>query len=185
VRLILLGGPGAGKGTQAQRLSQSLAIPWISSGDLLHRAIAAQTPLGQAVQATVEQGELVKDETMIALMRDRLGQADTQPGWLLDGYPRTAFQAEELDFLLDEIQQQVDQAIWLDVPKPILMERSLGRSRSDDNPEAVKRRIELLYERTLTMLDYYGYRQKLLKVDGNQPPAAVEAVIREHLGLSA
>ncbi|MGD1906517.1 MAG: adenylate kinase [Leptolyngbyaceae cyanobacterium] len=183
MRLILLGGPGAGKGTQAKRLSQSLAIPWISSGDLLHGAIAAQTELGKAVQATVEKGEFVKDETMIALMRDRLSQNDAQKGWLLDGYPRTAFQAEELDFLLDEIQQQVDQAIWLDVPKEILMERSLGRSRSDDNPEALQRRIELLYERTLTMLDYYGYRQKLLKVNGNQPPEVVEAAIREHLGL--
>ncbi len=183
MRLILLGGPGAGKGTQAKRLSQSLAIPWISSGDLLHGAITAQTELGQAVQATVERGEFVKDETMIALMRDRLSQPDAQRGWLLDGYPRTAFQAEELDFLLDEIQQQVDQAIWLDVPKEILIERSLGRSRSDDHPEALKRRIELLYEKTLTMLDYYGYRQKLLKVNGNQPPETVEAVIRDHLGL--
>ncbi|MDA0866312.1 MAG: nucleoside monophosphate kinase, partial [Cyanobacteria bacterium] len=110
MRLILLGGPGAGKGTQAKRLSQSLAIPWISSGDLLHGAIAAQTDLGKAVQTTVEQGEFVKDETMIALMRDRLGQPDANQGWLLDGYPRTAFQAGFFRFIIDDIQQQVDQA---------------------------------------------------------------------------
>lgn len=177
MRLILVGGPGAGKGTQAKRLQASLNIPWISTGDLLHRAIEAQTPLGQEVQPIVEKGELVDDATMIELVRDRLQQSDTGHGWLLDGYPRTAFQAEELDFMLDDIQQQVDWAIWLDVPKEILMERSLGRSRTDDHPEALQRRIELLYERTIPILDYYGYRQRLLQVDGNQSPEAVEAAI--------
>ena len=183
MRLIMVGGPGAGKGTQAKRLQTALSIPGISSGDLLHRAIAAQTPLGQRVQVIVEKGELVDDTTMIELMRDRLQQPDAANGWLLDGYPRTAFQAEELDFLLDEIQQKVDWAIWLDVPKEILMARSLGRSRPDDNPEAVQRRIELLYERTIPILDYYGYRQRLLKVDGNQSPEVVEATIRQQLNV--
>lgn len=181
MRLILVGGPGAGKGTQAKRLQASLNIPWISTGDLLHRAIEAQTPLGQKVQPIVAKGELVDDATMIELVRDRLQQTDTGNGWLLDGYPRTAFQAEELDFMLDNIQQQVDWAIWLDVPKETLMERSLGRSRADDNPEALQRRIELLYECTIPILDYYGYRQRLLKVDGNQSPEAVEATIRTKL----
>lgn len=183
MRLVMLGGPGAGKGTQAKRLQVALAIPWISTGDVLHRAIAARTPLGKQVQSAVETGELVDDATMIELMRDRLQQPDTTSGWLLDGYPRTAFQAEELDFLLDELGQQVDWAIWLDVPQPILKERSLARDRADDHPDAVHRRIEVLYERTLPMLDYYGYRQRLLKVDGNQPPEAVEARIREQLGV--
>ncbi len=182
MRLILVGGPGAGKGTQAKRLQASLQIPWISTGDLLHRAIDAQTPLGQKVQPLVEKGELVDDAIMIDLMRDRLQQSDTANGWLLDGYPRTAFQAEELDFLLDEIQQQVDWAIWLDVPKAVLMARSLARSRADDHPEALQRRIELLYERTIPILDYYGYRQRLLKVNGDQSPDVVEAAIRTQLG---
>ncbi|MEO1208690.1 MAG: adenylate kinase [Cyanobacteria bacterium J06638_20] len=181
MRLILVGGPGAGKGTQAKLLQASLNIPWISTGDLLHRAIEARTPLGQKVQPIVEKGELVDDATMIELVRDRLQQPDTGNGWLLDGYPRTAFQAEELDFMLDDIQQQVDWTIWLDVPKEILMERSLGRSRADDNPEALQRRIELLYERTIPILDYYGYRKRLLKVDGNQSPEAVETAIRTKL----
>ncbi|MEB3268792.1 MAG: nucleoside monophosphate kinase [Leptolyngbya sp.] len=177
----MVGGPGAGKGTQAQRLNKALAIPWISSGDLLHRAIDANTPLGQRVAPVVAAGELVEDATMIELMRDRLQQPDARQGWLLDGYPRTAFQAEELDFLLDEIQQKVDWAIWLDVPKDILIERSLHRSRSDDNPDALQRRIELLYERTIPILDYYDYRQRLLKIDGYQPPDAVAADIRAAL----
>ena len=179
----MVGGPGAGKGTQAKRLQAALNIPWISSGDLLQRAIAAQTPLGQKVQPVVEKGELVEDTTMIELMRDRLQQPDAANGWLLDGYPRTAFQAEELDFLLDEIGQRVNWAIWLDVPKAVLMTRSLARSRTDDNPDAVQRRIDLLYERTIPILDFYGDRQRLLKVDGNQPPEAVEAAIRQQLGV--
>ena len=183
MRLIMVGGPGAGKGTQAKRLQAALNIPWISSGDLLQRAISAQTPLGQKVQPVVEKGELVEDTTMIELMRDRLQQPDAANGWLLDGYPRTAFQAEELDFLLDEIGQRVNWAIWLDVPKAVLMTRSLARSRTDDNPEAVQRRIDLLYERTIPILDFYGDRQRLLKVDGNQPPVAVEAAIRQQLGV--
>lgn len=184
MRLIMVGGPGAGKGTQAKRLQTALNIPWISSGDLLHQAIATQTPLGQKVQTLVEKGELVDDTTMIELMRDRLQQPDAATGWLLDGYPRTAFQAEELDFLLDEISQKVDWVIWLDVPKAVLMARSLGRSRVDDNPEAVQRRIELLYERTIPILDYYGHRQRLLKIDGNQSPDVVEAEIRQRLDLA-
>lgn len=183
MRLIMVGGPGAGKGTQAKRLQAAFSIPWISSGDLLHQAIAAQTSLGQRVQSTVEKGELVDDPTMIELMRDRLQKTDAANGWLLDGYPRTAFQAEELDFLLDEIGQKVDWAIWLDVPKEVLMARSLERSRVDDNPEALQRRIELLYERTIPILDYYDHRQRLLKVDGNQPPGIVEDAIRQQLNI--
>ncbi|MEO1352462.1 MAG: adenylate kinase [Cyanobacteria bacterium J06635_15] len=181
MRLVMVGGPGAGKGTQAKRLQAAFSIPWISTGDLLYQAIAAQTPLGQKIQPIVEKGELVDDTTMIELMRDRLQQTDAVNGWLLDGYPRTAFQAEELDFLLDQMGQKVDWAIWLDVPKAILTERSLQRSRTDDNPEAVQRRIDLLYERTVPILDYYGYRQRLLKIDGTQSPEAVEQAIRIQL----
>lgn len=185
VRFVMVGGPGAGKGTQAKRLQAAFNIPWISTGDLLYQAIAAQTPLGQKIQPIVEKGELVDDTTMIELMRDRLQQTDAVNGWLLDGYPRTAFQAEELDFLLDQMGQKVDWAIWLDVPKAILTERSLKRSRTDDNPEAVQRRIDLLYERTIPILDYYGYRQRLLKIDGTQSPEAVEQAIRIQLKVSS
>ncbi|MDB9526474.1 adenylate kinase [Oscillatoria sp. CS-180] len=183
MRLVMVGGPGAGKGTQAKRLQAALGIPWISTGDVLHQAIEAQTPLGRAVQPVVEKGEFVDDTVMIELMRDRLQQPDATQGWLLDGYPRTAFQAEELDFLLDELGQKVDWAIWLDVPKAILMERSLTRSRDDDHPEAIQRRIDLLYERTIPILDYYGYRQRLLKVDGHQSPEAIEQTICQRLGI--
>ena len=181
VRLILLGGPGAGKGVQAKRLSQLLNIAWISTGDELRAEIVAHTQLGDQVKPAVEQGELIQDETMIELMRQRLQQADAALGWVLDGYPRTAFQAEELDFLLDELGQKLDWAIWLEVPEAVLMARSQSRSRLDDQPEAINRRIELLYERTVPILDYYDYRQKLLRVNGNQTPERVEQDIKAAL----
>ncbi|MFE4105173.1 adenylate kinase [Almyronema epifaneia] len=181
MRLVLLGGPGAGKGTQAQLLQKTWQISWISTGDLLRQEIGAGTDLGDQVKATVERGELVADETMITLMRQRLQQPDAIAGWLLDGYPRTAFQAEELDFLLDDIGQKLDRAIWLEVPQTVLMARSLERSRSDDHPDAIARRIELFYQQTLPMLDYYDYRQKLLRIDGDQPPEQVWQSLQQAL----
>jgi adenylate kinase len=95
---------------------------------------------------------------------------DVTNGWLLDGYPRTAFQAEELDFLVDEFDQKVDWAIYLDVTDSVLMSRSLGRSRADDQPEIVRRRIQLFRDRTIPILEYYERRQKLLTIKGDQPP---------------
>jgi adenylate kinase len=182
VRLIILGGPGAGKGTQASQLCQFLSIPHISTGTMLREAIAAQTDLGQQVQAYVSQGEFVPDKIMIELIRQRLQQPDCGQGWLLDGYPLTAFQAEELDFLLDALQQRIDWAIWLEVSTAVLVARSLERSRSDDQPEVVQRRIDLIQERTVPILDYYGYRQRLLKIDGSQSMEQVQQTIRDALG---
>ena len=177
VRLVILGGPGAGKGTQAQQLCDYLQVPLISTGEMLRQAIASQTPLGQQVQPYIEQGELVPDEVMIQIMRQRLLQADVSRGWLLEGHPRTAFQAEELDFLLEELQQQLDWAIWLDVPDPVMMARSLNHQRLDDTPEILQHRIDRFHAATLPMLDYYGHRDRLLKIDGNQSIAQVHQEI--------
>ena len=174
---VLLGGPGAGKGTQAKYLSQHLGLPWISTGNLLHQEIATGSDLGQRLQPIVEAGDLVQDELMIALMRQRLQQPDLAEGWLLDGYPRTAVQAEELDFVLSDLGQRVDWAIWLEVPVEVLQLRSQQRDRSDDSPDAIARRIALTFERTVPILDYYEYRQRLLRIDGNQPQAQVSAAI--------
>lgn len=183
MRLTILGGPGAGKSTQTALLCEFLGIPHISTGDILRQAIAAQTELGQKVQPYVAKGEFVPDKIMIALIRQRLQQPDTTAGWLMDGYPLTAFQAEELDFLLDELQQQIDWAIWLDVVDETLVGRSVQRSRSDDTPQLVQRRIALIQERTVPILDYYGYRQRLLKVNANQPTEVVQQTIREKLAV--
>ncbi|WP_348918552.1 adenylate kinase [Adonisia turfae] len=179
MRLLILGGPGSGKGTQSQKLSEHFGIPWISTGDTLRAEIAADSPLGQQVSETLAKGELVSDKLMIALIKERLQQPDAAKGWILDGYPRTAFQAEELDFFLDTLNTQVNYAIWLELPAHALIERSENRAAIDDNPEALRRRIETLAETTIPMLEYYDYRQRLLRIDGNQPPDDVK---REILG---
>ena len=181
MKLVILGGPGAGKGTQAEQLCQSLGITGISTGDILRSAIAAQTELGKQVQRQVEQGELVSDNSIIDLIRQRLLQPDMTQGWLLEGYPRTAFQAEELDFLLDTLDQQLDFAILLQVPDSVLVSRSLTRARTDDTLEAIQRRITLFHECTTPLLEYYAMRDRLLKVDGNQAIAQVQQAIVQQL----
>jgi adenylate kinase len=181
MRLVILGGSGSGKSTQAQRLCSHLDIPRISTGEILRQAIAAQTELGKQAQPYVAKGELVPDEMMIAFIKERLLQPDVVGGWLLEGYPRTAFQAEELDFLLDELQQQLDWAIYLQVSEAVMMSRSVARSLPDDAPQIVQRRIDLFHKRTVPMLEYYGYRDRLLSINGEQSPVGVEQEILEKL----
>ena len=177
MRLVILGGPGSGKGTQSQKLSEHFSIPWISTGDLLRSEIEANSDLGQQVAMVLAQGQLVDDALMIDLIKQRLQTLPADIGWILDGYPRTAFQAEELDFFLDESQIQVDQVVWLDAPIHTLIERSEYRGAIDDRPAALRRRIESLMAATVPMLDYYDYRQKLLRVDGTLTPDEVKRSI--------
>ncbi len=191
MRLVILGGPGAGKGTQAELLQSRLKIVWISTGDILRAAISAQdsdgesqTELGRLAQHYVAQGELVPDETMIQFIRQRLKRADVKNGWLLEGYPRTAFQAEELDFLLDDLNQQLDYAILLETPDSILMERSLSHARQDDTPATIQRRIDLYQERTIPLLEYYEMRDRLLRIRGDQPIERVQQDILTGLGVT-
>ncbi|MFB2934131.1 adenylate kinase [Aerosakkonemataceae cyanobacterium BLCC-F154] len=185
MRLIILGGAGAGKGTQAQRLSAHLSIPRISTGDILRNAIITETELGKQAQAFVAKGELVPDEIMIEFMRQRLLLSDVAQGWVLDGYPRTAFQAEELDFLLADLGQQLNWAIWLDVPESVLEFRCLKRGLIDDQLEIIQRRIQLFQERTVPILDYYGYRERLLLIDGVQTPEQVQQSILKRISQTA
>ncbi len=200
MRLVILGGPGAGKGTQARQLCRQLSLSLISTGDMLRQAIASQTDLGHQAQVYVEKGELVPDPILIEFIRQRLLQPDTAKCWLLEGYPRTAFQAEELDFLLDEFEQQLNWAIYLEVSESVMMSRSIGRShtpqenphnltplgdlRTDDQPEIVQRRIDLFHERTVPILEYYGYRQRLLTINGDQSPEQVQQDILQKLQVS-
>jgi len=178
VRLAILGGPGAGKGTQAKQLSQFLGLTWVSTGEGLRQEIAASTDLGQQVQTQILQGDLVPDEAVIGWIRDRLVQPDVLDGWILDGYPRTAFQAEELDFLLDDLQQRLELVVWLEVPEAVLMERSLAMGRLDDQPATIQRRIQQFRERSSPLIEYYEFNNRLLQVDGNQ---AIERVHQEIL----
>ncbi|MEG3897401.1 MULTISPECIES: nucleoside monophosphate kinase [unclassified Microcoleus] len=174
MRLVILGGPGAGKGTQAQQLCSNLSIPLLAVGDILREAIADETDLGKLAVSYVERGELVPDTTIIQFFRRRLLLWDVFNGWVLEGYPRTAPQAEELDFLLDDLAQELDWAIWLKVPTEVLLSRSIERDRSDDSPEILQRRLDLYHEQTIPILDYYDYRKKLLTVNGDRSPEQVQ-----------
>ncbi len=174
MKFVVLGGSGSGKSTQAQRLCRHFDIPLISTGEILREALTNLSSLGREVQPYVEKGELVPDETMIEFIRTRLNKDDIKSGWVLEGYPRTAFQAEELDFLLDDLQQKLDWAIYLQVPEAVMVTRSLGRSLPDDQPEIVQRRIELFYDRTMNILEYYDRRRRLLTINGDQLPDMVE-----------
>ena len=174
VRLVILGGPGAGKGTQAELLCSNLSIPLLAVGDILREAIADDTDLGKLAVSYVEKGELVPDATMIQFFRRRLLLWDVFNGWVLEGYPRTAFQAEELDFLLSDLAQQLDWAIWLKVPTEVLLSRSIQRDRSDDSPEILQRRLDSFHEQTMPILDYYEHRNKLLTVNGDRSPEEVQ-----------
>ncbi|MBE9045923.1 nucleoside monophosphate kinase [Pleurocapsales cyanobacterium LEGE 10410] len=173
MRLVILGGTGSGKGTQTARLSDRLKILSISMGDILREGIAAGTELGQQAETYVSKGELVPDSLMIQFVQQRLQQPDVSDGWILEGYPRTAFQAEELDFLLQKIKQKLDWAIYLKVSEAIMTERALGRGMADDRVEVIERRIQNFQEFTVPILEYYDYCQRLLTIDGEQSPDAV------------
>ncbi len=166
-RLIFLGPPGAGKGTQAKLLAESLKIPHISTGDILRSAVAQATPLGKKAQGFMEKGELVPDDLLLDLVRDRLNQLDAQNGWILDGFPRNVSQAVFLDNLLQETHQTCD-CINLKVPDDVLIERMLERGRNDDTPEAIRTRLEIYHNDTAPLIGYYHDRSTLRVVNGDR-----------------
>jgi adenylate kinase len=178
-RLIFLGPPGAGKGTQSQKLAEHLQIPHISTGDILRQAMKDQTPLGVKAQSYVNSGELVPDQLVQELVQERLGQEDTKSGWILDGFPRKVTQAAFLEELLQAIHQGNEKVVNLDVPDDIVVERLLARGRKDDSEEVIRRRLEVYRSETAPLIDYYGDRQKLLTVNGNQPPEEVTTELQK------
>ncbi|MGK7879124.1 MAG: adenylate kinase [Crocosphaera sp.] len=166
--LIFLGPPGSGKGTQAQELSTELNIPHISTGEMLREAISKKTPLGQKAQDYVDKGELVPDDLLLGLIEERLKEEDAQKGWILDGFPRNVAQAEFLDKLLQKLAKFSEQAINLDVPDEVIIDRLLLRGRKDDNEDTIRRRLEVYREKTQPVLDYYRQHDRLSSVDGNR-----------------
>ena len=170
MRLVLLGAPGSGKGTQATRLKEALDVPHISTGDLLRAAVAAGTPLGQKAKAVMERGELVSDEIVLGMLEERLGQDDVGNGFILDGYPRNLAQANALDGLLGRIGQPVDLAVQLDVGTELLIQRLAGRAqqegRADDNPDSVRNRLRVYTDQTAPVIDFYRGQSKLVCVYG-------------------
>ena len=181
MRLIILGSPGSGRGTQSKRLSKHFNIPEISTGNILREGMALGTDLGNQAKAYVEKGEWVPDEIIIEFMHQRLLQSDVTGGWVLEGYPRTAFQAEELDFLLERLEQKLSWAIYIEVSESVMMERCLKRSLKEDDPDIVKRRIENFRESTIPILEYYDRRGRLLTLDGSLSPDLVEKNILNSL----
>lgn len=170
MRLVLLGAPGSGKGTQAARLKTHLNVPHISTGELLRAAVAAGTPLGLQAKDVMEAGGLVSDEVVLGMLEERLLKPDTGKGFILDGYPRNLAQANALGALLTKLQQPVDVAIQLDVDTELLVTRLAGRAqaegRADDSPESVRKRLAVYESQTAPVIDYYRQLGKLVHLDG-------------------
>ncbi|ACK72103.1 adenylate kinase [Gloeothece citriformis PCC 7424] len=179
IGLIFLGPPGSGKGTQAQVLSQSLQIPHISTGDILRQAITDSTPLGIKAQSYMDKGELVPDDLLLDLIKNRLSQPDAQQGWILDGFPRTVAQACFLENLLAQLDLFSECVVNLEVPEDVLIERLLGRGRQDDHETTIRRRLQVYHEQTAPVIDYYRQRGNLNSLNGNRPPEQVSHSLKE------
>lgn len=166
MNLILLGPPGAGKGTQGHRLSERYNIPEISTGAMLRSAVHKGTPLGLEAKSYMDRGALVPDEVMIGIIRERLAQDDTERGFILDGFPRTVAQAEALSRLSEEQQRPIEHVISIAVPQEELLQRLAGRrqleGRQDDTDAAIRHRLEVYERETAPLIDYY-HRQGLLR----------------------
>ena len=199
MNIILIGAQGSGKGTQAEKLSQSLDIRHVASGDLFRSAISQQTELGLKAKKYMDDGHLVPDDLTIAMVLDRLQDPDCANGVILDGFPRTIAQSQALDKGLASVGKRVDCALYLEVPRAELLKRLSGRyickahqhvynietnppkvagicdidgselyQRSDDRGEAIQKRLDIFFNDTIHLIDYYDGQQKLIRVDGNQ-----------------
>ena len=208
--LILLGAPGAGKGTQAAMLTEALGIPHVASGDLFRSALQKETPLGLEAKKYMDQGLLVPDEVTIAMVRERLALPDCEEGVILDGFPRTLEQAKALDAALAEEGRAIDKVLYIKVPNEELVARLSGRwicrdcqavyhtianppqqagrcdacggelyQRSDDKPETVRRRLEVYFEQTMPLIEYYTEIGVLTEVNGDQSISKVQTALLE------
>ena len=192
MRLIFLGPPGAGKGTQAARIVAKHGIPQLSTGDMLRAAVSAGTPVGQKAKAVMEAGGLVSDEIVIGIVADRIEEADARKGFILDGFPRTLAQAEALDSMLESKGLKIDSVLELVVDQSKLVDRIVKRAeearaagqpvRKDDDPEVFKTRLEAYNRDTAIVAPYYDKRGQLTQIDGMQPIDDVTRAIEAALG---
>lgn len=170
MRIVLLGPPGSGKGTQAALLQDRLDIPHISTGDLLRNAVEQQTELGRKAKSFMDAGDLVPDDLMLGLIEERLGESDVANGFILDGYPRNLAQAEALDEVLERIGQPVDLALSVSVDEAEIVERLSNRAveegRSDDTEDVIRNRLRVYAEKTAPVAGHYADRGQLREVDG-------------------
>jgi adenylate kinase len=185
LNLLLLGPQGAGKGTQARRISEEYGIPHIASGDILRDEMARSTELGRRVKPIYDAGGLVPDELMIDIIRDRLSRGDTLPGFVLDGFPRTLPQARALDDMLAEIDRGLVLVLELQVADAVSRERLLRRAseeaRTDDTPQAIDERLALYHEKTAPLVAYYRAQGKLVGIHGEREIDEVYAEIERVL----
>ena len=188
MNIILLGPPGAGKGTQAQRIVSGRGMVQLSTGDMLREAIANGTDLGQKAKAIMDRGDLVADDIILGMIREKLVSPECAAGVILDGFPRTVAQAEALDIMLAELDQRIDAVIELQVDEAALIDRienrarETGGARADDNADVLKKRLAVYHELTAPILPYYGDRGMVQVVDGMQPIETVASRIDEILG---
>ena len=173
VRLLLIGAPGAGKGTQATRIAEHFHVEHISSGDLLRAHVAQGTPVGRKAREYMEAGELVPDEVVLDMLRKPVTEAVAAGGYVLDGFPRTVEQAEAAYAVAKDLGVAVQVAVHLAVDTASLVERLVARGqesgRTDDTPEVIRRRLDVYQERTKPLLDYYAERERLIEVNGERP----------------
>jgi adenylate kinase len=185
-RVVLLGAPGAGKGTQAARMVEKLGVPHVSTGDMLRAAVAAGTELGKQAKAVMDSGKLVGDEIVIGLAGERLAEADARPGFVLDGFPRTEAQAEALDQLLDQLGTPLESCLAICVDSDAVVARLLARAevegRADDNEGIIRERMRVYDAQTAPLLDYYRNRNLLVEVDGMGSMDEVFERVGEALG---
>jgi adenylate kinase len=213
MNIVLLGAPGAGKGTQAERIIEEYSVPHISTGDILRAAVAAGTPLGLEAKRYMDEGALVPDEVVIGLVKERLTQPDTDNGFILDGFPRTLPQAEALDTALSEVGKSIDIALAVVVDPEVIVGRLTARrtctacgkittvaalvdgacpycgggvyQRDDDNETTVRNRLNVYAESTAPLIGYYGGKGVLVEVDGDRPVNAVWADVKSALEKTA
>jgi adenylate kinase len=185
LNVLLLGPQGAGKGTQAKRISAEYGIPHVASGEILRREMDAGTALGARVKEVYDRGDLVSDDLMIELIRNRLEQADTESGFILDGFPRTTVQAEALDSMFSDIGRSFSVTFALQIPDEVAFERLRRRaeleSRADDTDDAIRRRLDNYHRETEPLIEYYRTRGNLVPVRGDRSENEVFADIQAAL----
>ncbi len=198
VKLVFLGPPGAGKGTQASRIAEFYQVPHISTGDILRSNVAQKSPLGLQAKEYMDKGDLVPDELILDMVQERLEKPDTDNGWILDGFPRTVTQAEEfvkklLSTSTNENETEGEKAknsnsfqvINLELPDEVLVSRLLLRGRQDDNEETIRNRLAVYYQQTQPLIEFYKELQQLITVDGNQSIDDVTNSLKKAVNLSS
>ena len=180
MRIVLVGPPGAGKGTQAAILSEKLGIPHISTGDLFRANIGEGTPLGIEAKSYIDAGNLVPDDVTVRMVESRLSEEDAKPGFLLDGFPRTTAQADELARILKDLGVELDAVVQFDVSEDVVVERMLARGRADDNEDVIRNRMQVYAKETAPLLDYYA--DKIVKIEAEGTVEEINARTMADLG---